>query len=67
MYLLSHLRVSAVEKYNWYSETVNATELCGNKEFISEFKTSLRSREPDGAFIYSYVILTGEKKSIFGD
>lgn len=66
MYLLSHLRVSAAEKHNWYSETVNLIQLCGNKEFICDFKTSLRCREPDGAFINSHVILTGEK-SIFGD
>lgn len=61
MYLLSHLRVSAAEKHNWYSETVNIAHLCGNKEFICDFKTSLRCREPDGAFIDSHVILTGRK------
>lgn len=45
---------------------VNLAQLCGNKEFIYEFKTSLRCREPDGTFIYLYVIQTG-KKSILGD
>lgn len=48
---------------------VHIAQLCGIEEFIYEFKTSLRCRDPDGDFIYLYVSPTGEKKkkSIFGD
>lgn len=58
-YSLSHLRISAVEKCNLCSEMVNIAQLCGNKEFIYEFKTSLRCRDPDGDF---YLLICDSKK-----
>lgn len=42
---------------------VNAAQLRGNTEFVYEFKTSLRCRDPDGDFIYLYVIPAGKKKN----
>lgn len=63
-----HLRIVAVEKQDSHSETVNVARLCGIKEFLYEFKTSLRCRDPNVDFTYLHVIPAGKKKkSIFGD